>query len=236
MMKDEFREIARELNSASQDYLRMRFMTRAKELQSAAIDRLTALRGRVSKFKAETVSTGQEDCANLLLGFELLIDALTAELKMCLALKEDCMSAAWDYLVDAQSAAHQCLLAHDGIEGVEQLLEHLYALEPMLFPPIQFCSVGMIVKKALCSICSEKYSACEHIAGRPYMGQLCARVIVDVSMTEVSLVETPANKHARITQIGDSGGMRDVLTWRIVDDAEPRAGVKSGGESGTVGE
>ena len=54
----------------------------------------------------------------------------------------------------------------------------------------------------------------EHVAGRAYMGRFCARVISDVEPYEISLVDDPADKRARIVAISDGEETRDFLSWR----------------------
>jgi hypothetical protein len=41
------------------------------------------------------------------------------------------------------------------------------------------------------------YGACDHIAGKAYMGKLAERFVVDAELLEISIVEEPANKTTR---------------------------------------
>lgn len=89
-------------------------------------------------------------------------------------------------------------------------------VEKFVFPPQTFNSPGLYVETFLCSICGEDYSECEHIAGEPYWGFFCQRVVDNIVGTrEVSIVENPEDKKARMTEhITDDGMIRDQLTWK----------------------
>ena len=109
--------------------------------------------------------------------------------------------------------------AHDAASHLDSYLEHLDALEHHMFPAQMFFSPGMIIREARCSICGQEYGECDHLAGKPYMGELCTREIVHVDLEEVSLVTNPANKHARGIIISDKDGIhRDFLTWRLAPE------------------
>ncbi len=114
-------------------------------------------------------------------------------------------------------ATISAMQAHSLASHLESYSEHLSALEKHIFPPQMFFSPGMIIKEARCSICDAEYGDCDHIAGKPYMGELCSRLILHVDVEEVSLVDKPANKHARLISFTDDKGVhRNFLSWRIV--------------------
>ena len=73
----------------------------------------------------------------------------------------------------------------------------------------------MIVKSQICSICGGEYEDCEHVKGRPYMGQLCTVKLIPSKVDHVSIVTNPANKHCRIVSFSAEGGNRNRMTWRI---------------------
>ena len=137
---------------------------------------------------------------------------------MWLALKDDDPALAWNYLVDAQTAVESAMQAHALANDMENYVERLAILEKVLFPPQLFFSPGMIIREARCSICNEEYGECDHVQGRPYMGQMCVRKIIEADIEEVSLVENPANKKARGIFFTNpkEGVRRDFLTWRVV--------------------
>ncbi|MGC8757996.1 MAG: hypothetical protein ACP5QX_06055 [Caldisericaceae bacterium] len=195
------------------------FMSRGKEFQQDAINELTALKQKVISLKEKAIKNKDEDSANCALSLENIIDAMINELMMWIALKEDDPNKAWDYLIEAQSNAKTALKAHYiAIDlNMEKYSDKLYLLEKLLFPPQIFFSPGFIIIESKCSICGKEYGECEHIVGKAYMGQMCNRIITETDLKEVSVVEEPANKHARILTFTDNGVTRDFMTWKIID-------------------
>lgn len=197
-------------------YQRLCFMTRAKELQVEACEKLKELYENAHKLKLELISQKDEDASNAMLSFEEMITALHKELCMWVALKEDRSDEAWNYLVSAQTSARTALQVHPVGSHLMGYIEHLHILEHTLFPPQKFFSIGMIVKSAKCSICGEEYGECDHIKGRAYMGEHCVRNIEEADVLEGSIVDNPANKRCRIISVTEDGIERDILTWRIL--------------------
>jgi hypothetical protein len=193
------------------------FATRAREFQIQACGQLQIIEGKANDLKKRAIACEHEDAANLMLSYEQTISALANELNMWISLKDDDPGAAWDYLVNAQTATRLAMQAHQLASHLENYDEHLAILEKHLFPQQLFCSPGMVIKEARCSICSVEYGECDHIAGKPYMGQICSRLIVDIDLEEISIVDKPANKQARIVSFTDDEGVfRDFLSWREV--------------------
>src|SRR5260370_4050554 len=221
-MTDEHSQISGEIEAfqdkfqqALQEGRKFCFVTRAKEFQLQARDMLKNLAKNTATLKKKAITAAYEDAANLLLSYEETTNAIINELNMWIALKEDNPDAAWDYLVNAETAAISAMKAHVSASHLDAYLEHLDALEHHMFPKQMFFSPGMIIKDARCSICGQEYGECDHLAGKPYMGELCAREIVHADLEEASLVPNPANKHARgIFITGKDGIRRDFLTWR----------------------
>jgi hypothetical protein len=193
------------------------YVTRAKEFQLQARDRLRNLSKKIQIIKRKAIAAKYEDAANQMLSLEELTDAISNELNMWIALKEDDASAAWDCLVNAQMATLSAMQAHDSASHLEAYLEHLEALEQHMYPQQMFFSPGIIIREAKCSVCKQEYGECDHVAGRPYMGELCSRLIVHADIEEASLVDNPASKHARgVILTDDEGVRRDFLSWRPV--------------------
>ena len=206
-------------NHVAVDCQKYCFTTRAIELQIEAYDRLSTLRQQASELKKRMVSIKDEDAANAMLSFESMIDAVSHELRMWILLKEDDPDAAWDALVEAQGAARRAMHAHSFAAHLEGYVSHLHILETHLFPVQLFLSIGTLIKSSRCSICDREYEECDHIAGRPYMGEMCGRIIENAHLQEVSIVDVPANKHARAFQMTDGDGIRrHVMSWRPVND------------------
>jgi hypothetical protein len=207
-----------EFSETINDCQKFCYMSRAKEFQTEARDKLKILLAKAHKLKVNAIAVGHEDAANVMLSFEEMIKALMNELSMWIAFKDDDPAAAWGFLVTAQSATITAMQAHEIANNMDSYVEHLSVLEHILFPKQLFSSPGMIIREAKCSICGQEYGECDHVVGRPYMGEICSRIITQVDLEEVSFVEKPANKHARILSFTDEGGKRDFLTWRIILD------------------
>jgi hypothetical protein len=148
---------------------------------------------------------------------------------MWLRLKQDDPDAAWDQLVDAQGQTILAVRAHEGFRNLEHRHRRLEVIEQIVFPPQVFLSAGLIVKRQECSICQADYEDCEHIVGRPYMGEFCFRILQNAEAHHVSIVEEPANKRCRVLTFADDGGRRNRMTWRLEEiessgDAQGRLG------------
>ena len=76
-------------NSIIEDAERFSYITRASELQRDTCGKLTNLLTECKQQKAAAVTTGDEDFANLLLGFECAVRSLRSEIEMWLLLKEE---------------------------------------------------------------------------------------------------------------------------------------------------
>ena len=218
---------------------------RGKEFHESSILALEELVCECTAHKDCAITEQMEEYANAFLAFEFMAKALIEEFRFYLALKRDEPSAAWDHLIDAQSAATCAMKSHavashldgkyfrphkSGQSGIEETnsdyiyggyIGKLHLLEKLLFPPPVFLSPGIVVKESECSICGSDYGNCDHITGRPYMGKLCEQIVKAMEVLEVSMVSSPASKHARVLGYPDeSGAMRDFFSWRIVSDGD----------------
>src|SRR2546423_9665884 len=93
--QEEFREVTNECQKFC-------YMSRAKEFQVEACEKLKALEAKAVQLKQKAITARLEDAANALLSFENLTRAVMNELKMWIALKDDEPGTAWDFLVNAQ--------------------------------------------------------------------------------------------------------------------------------------
>lgn len=198
---------------------RLCFLTRGKELQIAARDAFALMKAKAKQLKAQAIANEYEDAANALLSFEETAEAFINELNMWVALKEEKYAEAWDFLVEAQMAATNAMQAHHIADHLEGYIARLSAVEEIIFPNHGFLSIGGIVRKAECGICGQEYGTCDHLVGKPYMGELCYRRITEYELEEASLVTNPANKHCRVLRFTDtSGRMVDAFTLRVVPE------------------
>jgi hypothetical protein len=196
------------------------YLPRDSGLQREACANLDALLVSIASEKADATHRGAEKYANMLLGCESLATALKAEIEMCLLLKEGRPDEAWYKLVDAEYALADALRADAGFSHLASQLDRLLAIETLVFPPQLFLSSGMIVKNQICTICGQEYDDCEHIKGRPYMGEFCRVRLIPSEVDHVAIVDEPANKRCRIFKCGVAGGYRNCMTWAIEPPTE----------------
>lgn len=192
------------------------FITRAIELQEGAVSELNKIIKEAIALKVRSVEANDEDSANALLAIECMADTLASELSMWGYLKTDKPYDAWRSLIRAQSSLRSGIQAHPIGLQFEPLADRLYLIEQLLFPPPIFFSTGMIIERSQCSICNEEYGSCNHIKGKAYMGKLCSRIVIPRELTEVSIVQTPADKLCIAEHVGTAEQMRDWWTWRVV--------------------
>jgi len=60
-------------------------------------------------------------------------------------------------------------------------------------------SIAGIVRKSTCSICKSDFSQCEHVPSQVYQGRKCTNTIEKLTLTDVSVVTGPINRHAVIS-------------------------------------
>lgn len=188
-------------------------LTRSSKLQLQQCLALDMLLYNASRIKLESTRLGKEDEANLFLGFECAFGAMRSELLMWILIKRDSPNEAWDCLIAAQMGCMDATRAHKGFSNCEQRLEKLKLLEKELFPPQSFMSAGFISDRLDCSICGERYSKCEHLRGRPYMGQFCEINHRNPRGDHASFVKVPADKRCRIVSFKTKEGHRDKISW-----------------------
>ena len=218
------------INSAMKEAGVFLSIARCSELQQEAIESLKVIKAKVSLLKGKAIAERNENHANILLGYECDISSLIAELEMWILLKQENPDAAWDKLILAQMAVHAAIRAHAGFGDLIQRHKRLEEIEELIFPPQVFMSPGMLVKSLKCSICGKEYEDCEHLVGKPYMGEFCQTISQGVEIDHVSIVDCPADKRCRITAFQVEKGTRNRMTWRIEkmeSDEKPQASSES---------
>jgi hypothetical protein len=222
-LNKKLQDFIEQFNEVTIDCQKFCFMARGKEFQEEAFQKLSVLKEQASSLKEESIVSADEDSANMLLSLEEMIEALSCELRMWVALKEDNPNSAWDHLISAQGAARTAIQSHSAVSHLEGYAEHLYLLEKILFPPQTFLSPGIIIEESKCSICGEEYGECDHLKGKAYIGRSCGREITKARIREMSIVLSPANRHARVYHFTEQGVTRDIMTWRVIDDTSDKA-------------
>jgi len=190
-------------------------LARSTKLQLEQCMALDGLLYNATQLRNEAIRRGKEDDANLFLGFECAIGAVKSELMMWILLKRDMPNEAWDRLVAAQMGCLDATRAHIGFADCERRLKDLEQLETQIFPPQVFMSAGFISDRLDCSICGERYSKCEHLRGKPYMGRFCEVIHRKPRADHVALVKTPADKRCRVVSIKTKDGHEDKITLEI---------------------
>ena len=214
-MNDYSPPFIKEFNSVIEEAELFLSITRDSELQQGAVDSLKGLQSKVFALKNRAIDKKDENLANMLLGYECVIEVLIAELEMWILLKKEDPDVAWDKLVKAQMLSAAAIRAHPGFGHVIQHYERLEKIEQLIFPPQVFMSSGLIIKNFKCSICSGEYEDCEHLVGKPYMGKFCYVIAQDTEVDHVAMVDHPADKRCRITEFDVEGGVRNRMSWRV---------------------
>lgn len=221
-------EFAEDYTEVVESCERFAFLPRHIDHQRKSIEELTHLLARSAKVRIEMIEEEDENAANQILALRCMMNALRFELKMWIDLKEENWAKGWDSMVDAQDSAKSAGAAHEIAQrvNVDGYLSKLQMIEEVVFPPQMFQSPGLFVERFTCSICGNDYSDCKHIAGKPYWGFFCRRIVEDTAgVREVSIVTNPEDKKARIVDfITDEGTVRNRLTWEESElDAEDQA-------------
>lgn len=195
-------------------------LARSSPLQHEQCLVLDVLLYNVAKAKQIAVTSQNEDLANLFLGFECAIGAIRSEIMMYVLLKRDDANAAWDRLVAAQMGCLDAMRAHQGFSNCAKRLADLQDLERRFFPPQVFISAGFLSIRLDCSICGQPTSQCNHLRGRPYMGQLCEFIHRQPRGDHIALVEVPADKRCRVVSFKTRDGHKNRITWELTPYSE----------------
>lgn len=194
-------------------------IARDRSLQRAMVDGLRKYAVEVGEWKkAEVVAHIDEESANIFLGMECVLAAISAELEMWILLKDEQPERAWEKLVAAQTATTHAVRAHDLFSSFQAHAQRLLEVETLIFPPQVFLSAGLVVRHQICTICDQEYGTCDHLVGMPYWGEFCFRRLTEVEPDHVAIVAAPANKLCRVTHISVEGGKRNRMTWVIEPD------------------
>jgi hypothetical protein len=210
-----FRQVIDPFNAGIKGAEILLCLARSSRLQLEQCLTLDLLLHNATLAKQQAIRRGEEDEANLFLGFECAIGAVRSELMMWILLKRDMPNEAWDRLVAAQMGCLDATRAHTAFADCERRLEALEQLEGQIFPPQVFMSAGFVSNRLDCSICGERYSKCEHLRGMPHMGQFCEVIQRNPRGDHVAQVKTPADKRCRIVSVKTKDGHRDKLSWEI---------------------
>ena len=218
IMNNKLPSFVEEFNIAIREAEVFLSITRCSKLQRNEIESLREFQSNVFDMKSKAIAENNEKLANMLLGYECVVDTLLAELEMWILLKQDDPDKAWDKLVAAQASSIGAVRAHEGFNHLIRHYQRLEAIEQLVFPSQVFICSGMIVRHQECSICGGEYEDCEHLKGKPYMGEFCRVIVRDAVIDHAAIVENPANKRCRIMNIEVEGVRRNKMSWRIEEN------------------
>jgi len=211
-VKMTFEQIVNFFNNGIKEAENFLCLARSSQLQLEQCLALDHLLYNATRIKFEEIPHGEEDVVNLFLGYECAIGSVRSELMMWILLKLDMPNEAWDQLVAAQMGCLDASRAHMLFAHCEQRMRVLEQLEDKIFPPQVFISAGFVSARLDCSICGERYSQCEHLRGKPYMGQFCEVIHRNPRGDHVAIVEVPEDKRCRVVSVKTKDGYRDKLS------------------------
>lgn len=90
---------------------------------------------------------------------------------------------------------------------VESIGQHIQKLQ-QLYPYRLFTSTVMVVKRMECSICGQKLSPrhnCGHKIGKVYNGEMCCRVVTDLELKGIDIVQNPEHKYTVLFSTNEKG-------------------------------
>lgn len=208
-------EIAQYFNAGINEAEYLLSPARSSRLQLEQCLNLDKLLYQAADLRNKAASKAAEDDANMFLGFMCILGGLRSELLMWILLKKDLPNQAWDCLIAAQIAYLDATRSSEGFMHVSNRISALEAIEETLFPPQSFVSAGFLADRLDCSICHNRYSSCDHLRGKAYMGEFCEVIHRNPRGDHLAMVDTPADKRCRVTSFKTPEGYRDKLTWEI---------------------
>ena len=210
----EVKNLFEEFNSVVKRTERIAIFSRDLNLQKKEIQTIDDFIAKAKILNKANKINFPEAELNLILCLTLSAEALKCELTMIINLKEEKPNLAWGNLVEAQNLISSVARNHPFGDGsqLDGYASKLQAFEKVLFPKMLFASTGGIVKESRCTICKSDYEECDHIKGKMYNGDICAREILEMELEEVSLVENPANKLCRQLKVEFDGKEVDTFT------------------------
>lgn len=208
-------DIIQHINAFTHDAENLLSPARSSSLQLEKCLSLDELIYQIEQFRLQAIERASEADANTFLGFLGSIGGLRSELLMWILLKKDSPNKAWDCLISAQMGYHDASRADPGFSHLTERKSLLETMETSLFPPQSFVSAGFVSSRIDCSICLQRYSKCEHLRGKPYMGKFCEVIHRNPVGDHIALVETPADKRCRITSFRTKDGYRDKMSWDV---------------------
>ncbi len=91
----------------------------------------------------------------------------------------------------------------------------------VIFPYRLFASSELLEKKKKCSVCDKEISIrtpCGHIVGDIYNGEMCHRIVTEVEVLGISIVQDPGNKFSVMFMTDETTGEQiDQYNYETID-------------------
>ncbi|HEV3073943.1 MAG TPA: hypothetical protein VHB47_05940 [Thermoanaerobaculia bacterium] len=179
------------------------------------------IRERLNLIKSDAIRRQNERIANMVWCYETILDVQEKYWDAFRCLKAARYYEAWCLYEQVEIALNS--LSRHFTETNDEFKLGFVARQvqrfQQLFPYKLFTSAGLLYKRIECSICGKPSGLrrhCSHEAGQLYGGQLCCRVIRELSLLEVSFVEHPINKYAVPFVKESDGEQRDHYDYTLV--------------------
>ena len=160
----------------------------------------------IRRIKSDAIKNKDEKTANICWCFETAYEIQKLYLSVFTQLKDGEYEKAWGNLETIEILAynfnkHASNYIHKSASSdfyIDWILKKVRAFQKV-YPYKLFFSRECIIKKSHCSICGKPTllrSGCNHVPGNLYMGELCNRVVDDMELVALALVENPEDKYA----------------------------------------
>jgi len=159
------------------------------------------IKTQLTRLKSDFVKQGLEDKANEIWCIESILNIQTTYLKAFTQLKNQKYYEAWCSFEQVELALN-FLAPHFDINSDEyklSFIEKHTKKYQSLYPYKIFMSPEILEKEKKCNICNRVVSIrrpCGHEVGNLYNGQMCCRIVTDMELLGIAMVETPLQKYS----------------------------------------
>lgn len=185
------------------------------EILSDVTSRLTAL-------KADAVAQNNQELAKRIWCLEQGVYSQTKYLEAFQLLRDGEYYDAWRNL-ESVEIAQKGLARHCQSLADMPVMKFVFSAArrfQSLYPYRLFLSPALLEKKIECSICHQRVSIrnpCGHMPGEIYDGEMCHRIINEVQILEVSVVENPVQKYSVMFLSQGEEGHTDHYDYSVLE-------------------
>ena len=182
-----------------------------------------AIRAALTSIKFEAIAKLDEIRAKHLWILQGIFEAQTKFVSSFMLCKEKKFYDGWCSLERAEIEVAS-LKRHYSINNQYALdfIEKFTTQFQTLFPYKIFMSPEFVKMVKKCSICKKQISfrnPCGHKVGEIYMGEVCGRIVENIELAAVAIVENPVQKYS-VPFISDgNGGQRDLYDYTLIEYA-----------------